>query len=88
MSEQPRDEAERKRRLAEVFGDVLPETTSDERDDESGADDSARDTWFRDQVPPHHGIGQTGRLPCAASRSRISSSSATSAGVPASSDGK
>ena len=55
MSQQPRDEAERKRRLAEVFGDVLPETTSDERDDESGADDSARDTWFRDQVPPHHG---------------------------------
>jgi len=55
MSEQPRDDAERKRRLAEVFGDVLPETTSDERDDESGADDSARDAWLRDEVPPHHG---------------------------------
>jgi hypothetical protein len=51
----PADEAERKRRLAEVFGDVLPETTSDEQDDEPPADDSARDTWFRDQVPPHHG---------------------------------
>jgi hypothetical protein len=51
-----RDEAERKRRLAEVFGDVLPETTSDERGQESdAADESARDAWYRDQVPPHHG---------------------------------
>ena len=50
------DEAERKRRLAEVFGDVLPETTSDERDPESSeVEDSARDAWYRDQVPPHHG---------------------------------
>jgi hypothetical protein len=55
VTQQTPDEAERKRRLAEVFGDVLPETTSDERDDEPRADDSARDTWFRDQVPPHHG---------------------------------
>ena len=56
MSDTHRDEAERKRRLAEVFGDVLPETTSDERDAESSeAEDSARDTWYRDQVPPHHG---------------------------------
>jgi hypothetical protein len=55
MTERPADEAERKRRLAEVFGDVLPETTSDERDDDARADDPARDTWFRDQVPPHHG---------------------------------
>ena len=50
-----RDEAERKRKLAEVFGDVLPETTSDERDPDEGSDDKSRDTWFRDQVPPHHG---------------------------------
>jgi hypothetical protein len=54
MSEQPRDEAERKRKLAEVFGDVLPDTTSDERDDDA-RDESSRDGWFRDQVPPHHG---------------------------------
>ena len=49
--------AERKRRLAEVFGDVLPETTTDERDPGSDGrgDESARDTWYRDQVPPHHG---------------------------------
>jgi hypothetical protein len=58
MSRSASDDAERKRRLAEVFGDVLPETTSDERGPESGRDDSeesSRDTWFRDQVPPHHG---------------------------------
>jgi len=56
MTEQPQDEAARRRRLAEVFGDVLPDTTSDERDEGSGQrDESARDAWYRDQVPPHHG---------------------------------
>jgi hypothetical protein len=60
-TEQPRDEAqpvesdwERKRRLAEVFGDVLPETTSDERD--AGTDEKpSSDAWLKAQVPPHHG---------------------------------
>jgi hypothetical protein len=47
---------ERRRRLAEVFGDVLPETTSDERDDEApSTDGEAADRWLRSQVPPHHG---------------------------------
>jgi hypothetical protein len=45
---------ERKRRLAAVFGDVLPETTSDERDDE-GDDKPSSDAWLKAQVPPHHG---------------------------------
>ena len=47
----------RKRRLAEVFGDTLPETTSDERDAaESDARSTERgDTWLKEQVPPHHG---------------------------------
>ena len=55
----------RRRRLAEVFGDVLPETTDDERSDEggsgaaasasSGSAETAEDRWLRDQVPPHHG---------------------------------
>ena len=45
----------RRRRLAEVFGDVLPETTSDERDPEPGSDEDAQDRWLRGQVPPHHG---------------------------------
>lgn len=54
---------ERRKRLAEVFGDTLPETTSDERDDASperqtGAQpgaESSGDRWLREQVPPHHG---------------------------------
>lgn len=59
MSERP-DETEwqRRKRLAEVFGDALPETTTDERDD-AGADrsgqESSSDRWLREQVPPHHG---------------------------------
>jgi len=51
-------EWERRRRLAAVFGDVLPETTSDERDPETAAaapDAAAGDRWLRSQVPPHHG---------------------------------
>jgi len=43
---------QRRRRLAAVFGDVLPETTSDERD-ESGS--GTAEEWLRRQVPPHHG---------------------------------
>lgn len=48
---------QRRKRLAEVFGDVLPDTTGDER--EPGGDGvrrrSADEQWLRDQVPPHHG---------------------------------
>lgn len=57
MTEDPqqraRDEAARKRRLAEVFGDPLPEQTRDDVDPEERAGN--RDEWFRRQVPPHHG---------------------------------
>ena len=45
---------ERRKRRAEVFGDVLPETTSDERDD-APAQEKGTDRWLREQVPPHHG---------------------------------
>jgi hypothetical protein len=45
---------ERRKRLAEVFGDALPDTTSDERD-ESPAPESTSEQWLREQVPPHHG---------------------------------
>ncbi|MEO5851013.1 MAG: hypothetical protein ABIQ15_00730 [Nocardioides sp.] len=54
----PRDacaEATRRRRLAEVFGDVLPETTSDERDTDAPMREPADEAWLRAQVPPHHG---------------------------------
>jgi hypothetical protein len=52
-SPQPDESAEeRRRRIAAVFGDVLPDTTDDERDPD-GPDDG--DSWLRAQVPPHHG---------------------------------
>lgn len=62
VSQQPEDDLptgagtdwERRRRLAAVFGDVLPDTTSDERDPSAGGD-ARDDAWFRAQVPPHHG---------------------------------
>ncbi|MFN8195760.1 MAG: hypothetical protein U0R80_15965 [Nocardioidaceae bacterium] len=47
---------QRRRRLAAIFGDVLPDTTTDERDPGSGdTGESASDAWLRSQVPPHHG---------------------------------
>jgi hypothetical protein len=46
---------QRRRRLKAVFGDVLPETTQDERDAEAPEDEEAQDSWLRRQVPPHHG---------------------------------
>jgi hypothetical protein len=49
-------DAAEKRRIREVFGDVLPVTTSDERDDADAPEaESAQDRWLRSQVPPHHG---------------------------------
>ena len=42
--------------VAEVFGDVLPDTTRDERSDRSdsgGAGDGREEQMLRD-VPPHH----------------------------------
>ncbi len=46
-------DVERKRRLAAVFGDVLPDTTTDERDEKD--DSRGSDEWLKSQVPPHHG---------------------------------
>jgi hypothetical protein len=50
----PETEWQRRKRLAEVFGDVLPDTTADERD-ESPSQERDGDQWLREQVPPHHG---------------------------------
>ncbi len=44
----------RRRRLAEVFGEVLPEQTSDDAAEPQTRPDGD-DEWFRSQVPPHHG---------------------------------
>ncbi|WP_345456292.1 hypothetical protein [Nocardioides marinquilinus] len=49
---------QRRRRLEAVFGDVLPESTSDDRDPPSARDrdgEDPGDAWLREQVPPHHG---------------------------------
>lgn len=50
----PQQRAERRRRLAEVFGDVLPEQTQDDITPES-SDVAATEEWLKRQVPPHHG---------------------------------
>lgn len=62
------DDAARRRRRDRVFGDVLPDSTSDDRDPvtRGGAHDTGRnasepeggsssDEWLRANVPPHHG---------------------------------
>jgi hypothetical protein len=46
--------AEKRRRLAEVFGDVLPSTTSDERDDRDDARGRTADDDLLADRPPHH----------------------------------
>lgn len=45
-----------RRRIDEVFGDVLPDTTSDERGtgQEHGTSGAHSDEWYRDNRPPHH----------------------------------
>ena len=56
--EQPRETDaawERRRRRAAVFGETLPETTSDEREPGTPERESSSDRWLREQVPPHHG---------------------------------
>jgi hypothetical protein len=37
-----------------VFGDALPEVSSDEREPVSPEDEAERERWLRDNVPPHH----------------------------------
>jgi len=56
MTRRDETDAERRAPLDAVFGDVLPDTTSDERDPGSArGEDDAGDEWLRAQVPPHHG---------------------------------
>lgn len=44
----------RRRRLDEVFGDVLPEQTSDDAAEPDSRPEGTEE-WLRRQVPPHHG---------------------------------
>jgi hypothetical protein len=55
QEDDPREAAERRRRRARVFGKVLPESTSDDRDDTERPSTGEREEWLRRQVPPHHG---------------------------------
>lgn len=54
-SDQDKRAENTKRRLDEVFGDVLPETTSDERDPrDARASSTDGDSWYLENRPPHH----------------------------------
>lgn len=55
QEQQPEPEWVRRKRLAAVFGDVLPDQTSDDRPPASPDASGKGDDWYRDQVPPHHG---------------------------------
>jgi hypothetical protein len=37
-----------------IFGDELPDTTSDERDAPVSDADAHHDEWLRENRPPHH----------------------------------
>jgi hypothetical protein len=50
--ERPGRRAARRPRTADVFGDVLPETTADEREPEAAG--RTADDWYRENRPPHH----------------------------------
>lgn len=46
-----------RKRLDDVFGDVLPDTTSDERDPRERAERGRDDDWYLTNRPPHHDQG-------------------------------
>lgn len=51
-----KEEVERRRRAAELLGDLLPDTTSDETAEGWGEKDTpSRDDEYLRDVPPHHG---------------------------------
>jgi len=43
-----------RKKLDEVFGDVLPDTTGDERDPGESTGERSRE-WYEENRPPHHG---------------------------------
>ncbi|MGQ0774432.1 MAG: hypothetical protein ACT4NY_08450 [Pseudonocardiales bacterium] len=46
--------ADRERWLLQVFGDVLPDATTDDVVDHLDDPRRAREQWLRDNCPPHH----------------------------------
>ncbi|MBO9521449.1 MAG: hypothetical protein J7518_07920 [Nocardioidaceae bacterium] len=51
----PRERAERRRRLAKIFGEVLPEQTIDDASEPKEDSEASQEEWLKRQVPPHHG---------------------------------
>ena len=51
----PADGPARRRRLTEVFGEVLPEATVDDRPDRGPGAGDVDERWYRENRPPHHG---------------------------------
>jgi hypothetical protein len=37
-----------------IFGEELPQESSDERETDSLASEAEHDNWLRDNIPPHH----------------------------------
>lgn len=50
----PDEVRRRRRRLEEIFGDVVPDQVSEEVDSARDRRRSGED-WLKEQVPPHHG---------------------------------
>ncbi|MBO0850877.1 MAG: hypothetical protein J2P20_15555 [Pseudonocardia sp.] len=51
------DQAARRRRLADVFGDVLPDATEDDAPDpvtRAGQPADPTERWYTENRPPHH----------------------------------
>lgn len=57
MAAEPAAEPEwqRQRRLAAVFGEVLPDATADDLPESTPEATESTEEWLRAQVPPHHG---------------------------------
>ncbi|HET6167269.1 MAG TPA: hypothetical protein VFE07_10605 [Marmoricola sp.] len=51
----PKERAARRRRLAEIFGEVIPDQTNDDTDETGEGAEQAQEDWLKRQVPPHHG---------------------------------
>ncbi|HEX5116070.1 MAG TPA: hypothetical protein VFW65_12810 [Pseudonocardiaceae bacterium] len=49
---EPAPPPERRPTVADVFGDVLPDVTQDERPTSQESRDD--DSWYQDNRPPHH----------------------------------
>jgi hypothetical protein len=55
-----KERAARRRRLAEIFGDVLPDQTADDAGPAGEpanrqTEEKVQEDWLKSQVPPHHG---------------------------------